>query len=55
MKEKGVLMALKSEPPPLGPLARQAFFEVMNPKLTTETVPDSPAAQKGKTGSGMPH
>jgi HEAT repeat protein len=55
MKEKGVLMALKAEPPPLGPLAREAFFEVMNPKLTTEKIPDAPAAQGAKTGGGLPH
>jgi len=31
IKEKGVLMALRSEPGAVGELARQAFFEVMNP------------------------
>jgi hypothetical protein len=45
-KEKGVLMALRTEPGPLGDLARQAFFEVMNPKATAESVPESPKAQK---------
>jgi uncharacterized protein YjgD (DUF1641 family) len=56
MKEKGVLMALKQEPAPLGPLARQAFFEVMNPKLTAERLPDAPVAPKsGMPGGGMPH
>jgi hypothetical protein len=39
-KEKGVLMALRSEPAPLGDLARQAFFEVMNPKATGEAIPE---------------
>ncbi|WP_394842874.1 HEAT repeat domain-containing protein [Pendulispora brunnea] len=39
MKEKGVLLALRSEPAPLGELARQAFFEVMNPKATDERIP----------------
>ena len=48
IKEKGVLMALKSEPGVLGDLARQAFFEVMNPKATAESVPESPKAQKQK-------
>ena len=39
-KEKGVLMALRSEPAPLGDMARQAFFEVMNPKATGEAIPE---------------
>jgi HEAT repeat protein len=46
IKEKGVLMALRSEPAPLGEMARQAFFEVMNPKSASESVPESPKAQK---------
>jgi hypothetical protein len=41
MKEKGVLMALRNEKGPVGPLAKQAFFEVMNPKLTTEALPEN--------------
>jgi HEAT repeat protein len=40
MKEKGVLMALRSEPGQTGVLAKQAFFEVMNPKLAGEKIPD---------------
>jgi len=44
-KEKGVLMALKDEPAPLGPAARQAFFEVMYPKADVGAVPESPKAQ----------
>jgi hypothetical protein len=44
-KEKGVLMALRNEPAPLGDLARQAFFEVMYPKATAEAVPASPKAE----------
>jgi len=48
MKEKGVLMALRGDKGPVGPLAAQAFFEVMNPKLTTETIPES--AAKKATG-----
>ena len=43
-KEKGVLMALRNEPAPLGDLAKQAFFEVMYPKATAESVPASPKA-----------
>ncbi len=41
MKEKGVLMALRGEKGPVGALAKDAFFEVMNPKLTAETLPDA--------------
>jgi hypothetical protein len=52
VKEKGVLMALRGEPAPLGEMARQAFFEVMNPKTTVESIPESPKAQKGGGGSG---
>ena len=48
IKEKGVLMALRSEPAPLGDMARKAFFEVMNPKATTETVPQSPKAAQSQ-------
>jgi HEAT repeat protein len=51
IKEKGVLMALRNEPAPLGELARQAFFEVMNPKATAESVPESPKAQKANAAS----
>jgi hypothetical protein len=53
-KEKGVLMALRSEPGPLGELARQAFFEVMNPKAAAESVPDSPKAQKQNAAAPPP-
>ena len=48
MKEKGVLMALRNEPAPLGELARQAFFEVMNPKVVTEKLPDAPTSTGGQ-------
>jgi HEAT repeat protein len=41
MKEKGVLMALRNEPGPTGDLAKQAFFEVMNPKIAAEHIPDA--------------
>jgi HEAT repeat protein len=50
-KEKGVLMALRSEPAPLGDMARAAFFEVMYPKASVESVPESPKAQKVNAGS----
>jgi len=49
-KEKGALMALRYEPGPLGELARQAFFEVMNPKASAEAVPESPKAAQQKGG-----
>jgi hypothetical protein len=39
-KEKGVLMALRTEPGPVAEMARQAFFEVMNPKATGEGIPE---------------
>ena len=42
MNEKGVLMALRNEPAPLGDMARQAFFEVMNPKhAVDQKIPDA--------------
>ncbi len=34
MKEKGVLMALRSEAGETGEMAQRAFFELMNPKIT---------------------
>ncbi|MBV9948239.1 MAG: HEAT repeat domain-containing protein [Myxococcales bacterium] len=54
IKEKGVLMALRYEPAPLGEMARQAFFEVMNPKASAESVPESPKAQKQQQGGPPP-
>jgi HEAT repeat protein len=42
MKEKGVLMALRSEPGPWQEAAKKAFFEVMNPKASVESLPDAP-------------
>jgi HEAT repeat protein len=53
VKEKGVLMALRNEPGPLGEMARRAFFEVMNPKASAESVPESPKAQSQQPG-GVP-
>jgi len=41
MKEKGVLMALKGESGPHGELAKKAFFEVMNPKIVADSLPDA--------------
>jgi len=54
IKEKGVLMALRSEPGATGELAKQAFFEVMNPKSTAESVPQSPKAQQQNAGAPPP-
>jgi hypothetical protein len=50
-------MALRGEPEPLGEMARQAFFEVMNPKSTAESIPESPKAAKdqGMPGMGAKH
>jgi HEAT repeat protein len=48
MGEKGSLMALKSQPGPSQELARQAFFELMNPKMTSEALPE----QKSSGGGG---
>lgn len=52
-KEKGVLMALRNEPAPLGDIARQAFFEVMNPKANGEAIPEyAKAPVSGGQGPG---
>jgi hypothetical protein len=47
MKEKGVLMSLRNEPGPLGEMAHRAFFEVMNPKLTDQSIPQATSAAAG--------
>jgi HEAT repeat protein len=44
MGEKGCLMALKGESGPQQEPARQAFFELMNPKMTTDAMPEQKAA-----------
>ncbi len=44
MGEKGALMALKGETGPGADLAKQAFFELMNPKQTSEALPEAKAA-----------
>ena len=53
-KEKGVLMALRNQPGAIGEMARRAFFEVMNPKTTAESVPESPRAQSQQPGGAPP-
>ena len=56
MRERGILMTLKGEPGPAQEPARKAFFEVMNPKLTGEKLPDAPSAQGGASGGKiLPH
>lgn len=50
-KEKGVLMAFRTQPAPVGEMASRAFFEVMNPKASAESVPESPKAQKNNTSA----
>jgi HEAT repeat protein len=55
IKEKGVLMALRSEPGATGELARRAFFEVMNPKASGQGVPEfakAPVAGGPPPGAG---
>jgi hypothetical protein len=53
MNEKGVLMALKGEAGPAQELARQAFFELMNPKTLTESLPETKDAKGGSGGSNV--
>ena len=43
-KEKGVLMALKRAGPG-AEMARQAFFEVMNPKMSIDALPEAKGAR----------
>jgi HEAT repeat protein len=50
IKEKGALMALRGEKGPVAELARQAFFEVMNPKSSAESVPASPKTEQQQAG-----
>lgn len=45
MRERGVLMALRGMPGAWQEPARQAFFEVMNPKMFTDALPDAPGAK----------
>jgi len=47
MNEKGPLMALKSEAGPSQELARQAFFELMNPKMTIDAIPEAKGSGSG--------
>ena len=45
-------MALRGETGPVGALARRAFFEVMNPKLTVDKLPEPAAKNAGDTANG---
>lgn len=47
MNEKGVLMALKAEQGPAQELARQAFFELMNPKISLDALPEAKSSGGG--------
>jgi HEAT repeat protein len=53
MGEKGALMALKSEPGPAKEQARQAFFELMNPKISTDALPEAKAADGSGGGASV--
>jgi len=44
LREQGALMALRNESGETGQLAKQAFFELMNPKFVEETAPSPSAA-----------
>jgi hypothetical protein len=55
MKEKGVLMALRNETGPVGALARAAFFQVMNPKISVDKIPDVVKADNGSGAGGGAH
>jgi hypothetical protein len=56
MNEKGALMALKSEPGPAQEGARQAFFELMNPKTSIDSLPEAkdPKASAGGGANVVP-
>ena len=53
MGEKGALMALKADAGPSQELARQAFFELMNPKASTESLPEAKDAKGSAGGSNV--
>ncbi|HVJ92667.1 MAG TPA: HEAT repeat domain-containing protein, partial [Labilithrix sp.] len=53
MNEKGALMALKSEPSPAQELARRAFFELMNPKMSLDAIPEAKGAGGGSAGANV--
>jgi hypothetical protein len=53
MNEKGVLMALKGDAGPWQDMARQAFFEVMNPKASTDALPEARDPKASSNGSNV--
>lgn len=53
MGEKGALMALKAEPGPSQEMARQAFFELMNPKASSESLPEPKDAKASAGGANV--
>ena len=55
VKEKGVLMALRREPAPVGEMAKKAFYEVMNPKAVPAGDLKGPDAPKGDKVNLMPN
>lgn len=54
MGEKGALMALKAEDGPSKELARQAFFELMNPKASSEALPEAKGTKPGGGSTIVP-
>lgn len=56
MGEKGVLMMLKAEPGAWQAQAAQAFFELMNPKVATEALPEAkdPTSKAGSVNVKKP-
>ncbi len=53
LNERGSLMALKSEDGPAKELARQAFFEIMNPKVVLDTLPEQKKQDDPAKGGGV--
>ena len=51
-KERGALMALRHEPGALGEIAKRAFFEVLNPKAISDSMPDAPRGRDGAEAAG---
>ncbi len=51
-KERGVLMALRHEPGALGEMSKKAFFEVLNPKAISDSMPDAPKGRDGAEAAG---
>jgi hypothetical protein len=55
MKEQGCLMALREQPGETGPLAKKAFFELMNPRMVqADNIPSAKAAPAGGGANVIP-